>query len=311
MPKRPVLALTAGVFLVLGLQGSASQPSAAGFLSAFTWSMTDDRFGGFSGIELAEDGTSFLALTDRGNWTKGRITRTADGIISAVTARPLRPLRGRFEAPLDPNRNDSEGLAVGPDGTVYVSFESAARVLRYDTIDGPARNLVTPREFGRMQNNSALEALAIDRDGTLYTLPERSGELDRPFPVWRYRDGAWDQPFGLRRDGGYLAAGADIGPDGRFYLLERQFHGILGFSTRVRSFALSETGLSGERTELQSGIGQHDNLEGLSVWQDASGAIRLTMIADDNFNFFQKTEIVEYRIPPSTQEPDLSEPQGN
>ena len=288
----------AGVFLVLGLQGSASQPFAAGFRSAFTWSMPDDRFGGFSGIELSDDGTSFLALTDRGGWTRGSITRDADGRITGVTAQPIRLLRGRFEAPLDPGRSDSEGLAVGADGTVYVSFEQFARVLRYDRIDGPARNLISPREFGRMQANSALEALAIDAAGTLYTLPERSGELDRPFPIFRYRDGTWDQPFGLRRDGGYLAVAADIGPDGRFYLLERQFHGILGFSSRVRSFALSETGLSDERTELETGIGQHDNLEGLSVWQDPSGAIRLTMIADDNFNFFQKTEIVEYRIPP-------------
>lgn len=296
----------AGVFLVLGLQGSASQPFAAGFLSAFTWSMTDERFGGFSGIELSDDGSTFLALTDRGGWTRGSITRDADGIITGITARPIRLLRGRFEAPLDPGRSDSEGLAVAADGTVYVSFEQFARVLRYDSIDGPARNLISPREFGRMQSNSALEALAIDAAGTLYTLPERSGELDRPFPIFRYRDGKWDQPFGLRRDGGYLAVGADIGPDGRFYLLERQFHGILGFSSRVRSFALSETELSDERTELQSGIGQHDNLEGLSVWQDATGAIRLTMIADDNFNFFQKTEIVEYRIAPPT-----ATPQGN
>jgi hypothetical protein len=296
MPKRPVFALTAGLVLVLGLQGSASQPYAAGFLSAFRWVMADDRFGGFSGIEMAEDGQSFLALMDRGGWTRGTITRTAEGVITSIDARPIRLLRGRFEAPLDSGRNDSEGLAVAPDGTIYVSFENVARVLQYDAIDGPARNLLTPREFGRLQTNSALEALAVGPDGTLYTLPERSGEMDKPFPVWRYRDGTWDQPFGLRRDGGYLAVGADIGPDGRFYLLEREFHGILGFSSRVRSFALSETGLSDERTELQSGIGQHDNLEGISVWQDATGAIRLTMIADDNFNIFQRTEIVEYRI---------------
>lgn len=305
MPKRPVFALTAGMVLVLGLQGSASQPFAAGFLSAFTWSMSDDRFGGFSGIEMADDGMSFLALSDRGGWTRGTITRDAQGLITGIDARPIRLLRGRFEAPLDDGRNDSEGLAVAPDGSVYVSFENVARVLRYDSIDGPARNLPTPREFGRLQSNSALEALAIGPDGTLYTLPERSGELDRPFPVWRFRNGKWDQPFDLRRDGGYLAVGADIGPDGRFYLLEREFHGILGFSSRIRSFALSDDGLSDERTELQSGIGQHDNLEGISVWQDATGAIRLTMIADDNYNFFQKTELVEYRIaPPSPQQQD-------
>jgi hypothetical protein len=296
MPKRPLLALMAGAFLALGLQGSASQTLPAGLVGAFAWRMDDPNFGGLSAIELADDGLSFLALSDRGAWTRGTITRDAEGRITAIDARPMRFLRGRFEAPLDAGRNDSEGLAVAADGTVFVSFENIARVLRYDSIDGPAQNLLTPREFGRMQRNSALEALAIGPDGTLFTLPERSGELDRPFPVWRYRDGVWDQPFGLRRDGGYLAVGADFGPDGRLYLLEREFHGLAGFSSRVRSFAVLETELSDERTELETQSGQHDNLEGISVWRGPDGAIWLTMLADDNFNFFQSTEIVEYRL---------------
>lgn len=301
MPKRPFLALTAGVFLVLGLQGSASQPYPAGFLSALEWQMEDANFGGLSGIELSDDGMSFLAVTDRGAWTRGTFTRDPEGRISSVQASPMRFLRGRFEAPLQKGRNDAEGLAVATDGTVYISFENVARVLRYDSIDGPAANLLTPRQFSSLQRNSALEALAIAPDGTLYTLPERSGAMERPFPIWRYRNGTWDQAFGLRRDGGYLAVGADIGPDGRFYLLEREFHGVTGFASRVRSFALSETGLSDERTEFTSAVGQHDNLEGISVWRDAGGAIRLTMIADDNFKFFQTTEIVEYRIPLQTE----------
>lgn len=286
----------AGAFLVLGLQGSASQTLPDGLVAAFPWRMDDPNFGGLSAIELADDGRSFLALSDRGAWTRGQITRDSQGRVTAIDARPMRFLRGRFEAPLDDGRNDSEGLAVAADGTLYVSFENIARVLRYDTIDGPAQNLISPREFGRMQRNSALEALAIGPDGTLYTLPERSGELNRPFPVWRYRDGVWDQPFGLRRDGGYLAVGADFGPDGRLYLLERELHGLAGFSSRVRSFAVSDTALSDERTDLKTQPGQHDNLEGISVWRGPDGAIWLTMVADDNFKFFQSTEIVEYRL---------------
>jgi hypothetical protein len=296
MPKRPHLALMAGAFLVLGLQGSASQTLPDGLVGAFAWRMDDPNFGGLSAIELADNGLSFLALSDRGAWTRGQITRDSEGRIMAVDARPMRFLRGRFEAPLEAGRNDSEGLAVAADGTVFVSFENVARVLRYDSIDGPAQNLITPREFGRMQRNSALEALAIGPDGTLYTLPERSGELERPFPVWRYRDGGWDQPFDLRRDGGYLAVGADFGPDGRLYLLERELHGLAGFSSRVRSFAISDTELSDERTDLETQPGQHDNLEGISVWRGPDGAIWVTMLADDNFNFFQSTEIVEYRL---------------
>ena len=36
----------------------------------------------------------------------------------------------------------------------------------------------------------------------------------------------------------------------------------------------------------------------LAVWRDANGAIRLTMIADDNFFWVQRTEVVEYRVLP-------------
>ena len=33
------------------------------------------------------------------------------------------------------------------------------------------------------------------------------------------------------------------------------------------------------------------------MWRDEAGAIRLTMISDDNFNFFQRTQLVEYTVP--------------
>jgi len=41
----------------------------------------------------------------------------------------------------------------------------------------------------------------------------------------------------------------------------------------------------------------HDNLEGVSVWRDADGALRATLVSDDNFRFLQQTEIVEYLLP--------------
>jgi len=146
-------------------------------------------------------------------------------------------------------------------------------------------------DFAAMQANAALEAIAIGPDGALYALAERSGRAERPFPVYRFREGIWDVPFTIPRRGAFLVSGADIGPDGRLFLLERDFAGI-GFRSRVRSFDL--TG-GDERVELQSSVGQFDNLEGLAVWQDGQG-IRLTMISDDNQNWFQQTEIVEYRL---------------
>lgn len=39
----------------------------------------------------------------------------------------------------------------------------------------------------------------------------------------------------------------------------------------------------------------HDNLEGISVWQSPNG-LRMTLVSDDDFRFFQRTELVEYAI---------------
>lgn len=300
MRRRTGLALIAGGVLALGLPGASARPAPApaGFLGSYRWRGTDPRFGGFSSLHVTSVGQEFLTLSDRASWVRGRFRRDAAGRITGVEAGPPLPLRGAGTAPLAGDRRDAEGLAVAPDGTLFVSFEGPglARVLVYDRIDGPARNLPTPTAFGRMQRNGSLESLAIGPDGTLYTLPERSGRIDRPFPVWRFRRGVWDQPFDLPRRGGFLAVGADIGPDGRFYLLERELRGLAGFATRLRRFRLGESGLSREEVLLETPPGLHDNLEGLSVWRDAGGNLTVTMISDDNFRFFQRTEFVEYRL---------------
>lgn len=301
MPRRPDLAVrriagAGALTLLLALHTSAGAGGSAGFLGAFTWTSPDKAMGGMSAIEVMPDGNSFVALSDRGRWTKGTLTRDAEGRITSLRASPAALLMGQAQAPLKKARADSEGLAIGTDGTVYVSFEGVARVLRYARIDGPADNLPRPEAFRRMQTNSSLEALAIDSNGWLYTLPERSGRENRPFPVWRFRNGAWDQPFAIPRQGGFLPVGADFGPDGRLYLLEREFRGLLGFASRVRRFTLNGDRIDGGETLMQTPPGRHDNLEGISVWRDAEGAIRLTMISDDNFRFFQRTEIVEYRV---------------
>ena len=76
------------------------------------------------------------------------------------------------------------------------------------------------------------------------------------------------------------------------YVLERSFNG-LAFGSRVRRFGLDG---SGGETLVETQTGTRDNLEGIAVWRDETGLI-VTMISDDNFNWFQRTEIVEYRLP--------------
>lgn len=297
MRCRSFIAISLGLALLWGLVGSAVAPLPPGFVSAFLWQNADLQFGGFSAIEIDASGQLFIAITDKTYVVSAQISRDVRGRIIRINAGPLRQLLGRDRKPFGDYQRDTEGLAIAPDGTAYVSFEQNPRIVRFDTLPGPGVLLPRHPDFKTMRKNGALEALAIDADGTLYTLPEiPTGPVGKT-PVYRFQNGAWDQPFTLQTPDLFRPVAADFGPDGRFYLLERQFHGLLGFSNRVRRFELGPDGLTKPETLIQSRPGQHDNLEGLSVWRDASGLLRLTMVSDNNFLFLQRTEIVEYRVP--------------
>ncbi|HRO10371.1 esterase-like activity of phytase family protein [Amaricoccus sp.] len=257
------------------------------------WTASDPRFGGYSGLALAPDGRSFLAISDRGSWARGEIERT-DGRIDAVRLTGIGDLHEISGAPVGDQAFDAEGLAVDAEGRAFVSFEAFHRVRRYDDIDGPAANVPSHPDFRGLQLNSGLEALAIDANGTLHAIPERSGAWERPFPVYRLRGGKWDRTLSLRRDGTFLVVDADFGPDGNLYLLERDFGWLKGFATRVRRFTPGPDGFGDEVTLLETSFGALDNMEGISTWRDEEGRIRVTLISDDNFFPLQRTMLVEY-----------------
>lgn len=296
MPRRSFSALVA-IFAGLGLQGSAAPQPPAGFLSAYEIASDDPLFGGLSAVEVSGDGTQITLLSDQGAYSTGQITRDAAGVITAVTLAPFAKLRGKGAEPLAKGRNDSEGLAMGADGVAYISFEGVARVLRYARLDGPAENIAGHPDFDTMQANSSLEALAIDSDGALYTMPERSGAEDRPFPIYRLQAGVWDKKLTLPREAGYMPVAADFGPDGRLYILLRQFYGLSGFSSKLIRCTVSEDALGPIEVLFESAIGFHDNLEGLSIWRDGTGHLRATMVADNNFLPFLSSGLVEYQLP--------------
>ncbi|MFC7705865.1 esterase-like activity of phytase family protein [Plastorhodobacter daqingensis] len=266
-------------------------------VSSYNWPASDHGYGGFSGIALDADGRRFTAISDRGAILRGELLRGDDGQIRAIRSEPAQMLRGPDGAVLPKAAQDAEGLAINGDGRIFISFEGVHRVLRYDTFGGTATALPTHPDFAGFGPNKSLESLAVAADGTLYTLPEEPVG-PQGFPVYRFRNGSWEQPFHIAQMDGFLAVEATFGPDGRFYLLERDFRLFGGFTSRVRRFEISDSGIDTGETLFQSRRGQHDNLEGLSVWRDPAGAIRLTLISDDNFLPVQRTEIVEYRLTP-------------
>lgn len=233
------------------------------------------RFGGASGIEVLDEGRFAYILSDRGRIFETNMTRH-DGNL------PNAPVRAAFFTWFG---DDSEGLAVTEKRQIFVSYEGFPRVDRPWVYCLPSHDAF-PDLFG----NRALEALAITGDDTLYAVSEnpRPGETD--YALYRYQAGAWDVAMQIPRSDRFQPVGADIGPDGHLYLLERHL-GFWGFQSQIRRIDLATNGIE---TLWQSARRSFENLEGLSVWADEIGQTRLTLVSDDNLMPFMRNELVEF-----------------
>lgn len=207
MRRRTRFALGAVLVLALGPVTIASRSDPSGFVGDYHWQSTDPLFGGWSGLEVVDEGNRLYALSDRGAWTEARIQRDDKGRIATLQAEPVRILDGAGDLPLPGDSRDSEGLAIAEDGTAYVSFEGPARVMRYPALGKPGKLLPSPPEFVEMTPNGSLEALAVDAEGTLFTLPEETIRNDGLTPIFRFRNGVWDQPWLLPVDGSLIPRG--------------------------------------------------------------------------------------------------------
>ena len=283
---------------LLALLAIAAAPARAGGLeldSRFVWRADLPDFGAYSALAVSDAGTSFVTVSDKGNWVRGQLIRDPAGRLIGAEATASGPLRDPNGAAVANYDFDAESLALDNAGRMLVSFEANHRVWAYADLAGPATPLPGGPILDRLQGNSGLEAIFTTHDGTLHAIPERSGKLDRPFPVYRLGPKGWDTAFTLPRRPPHLVTGADMGPDGRLYLLERHWNGFLSFSARIRSFRYTPRGLVDERTEWEGPLGSVDNLEGISAWVDSTGALRVTVISDDNRMVLQKTEMLEFR----------------
>lgn len=244
------------------------------------------KFGGLSGIEVYGDGTKGLTVSDRGEIFQLYMERENNSL-KLVKIWPL-PSTPRIHG-------DIEGIATLDGETFAFSLEAPSRVIIL-TPDDRITALPNHPRFWGFKFNKQLEALAINSDGVLYTLPENSVKGTKAFPLFAYKDDKWDIVTAIPQIGGFKMVGADFGPDGLLYLLERAVT-PLGFRSRIRRFDLEmiKQGqpLNGQ-TLLSTWPSEHDNLEGISVWRDSDGTTRITMISDDNFNAIQTSEMVEY-----------------
>lgn len=294
MRKRLAVALAAFASLIV-LSTTPRAMGPAVLVGTLDLPSNGTKLGGFSAIELSPDGLNFHLVTDRGHLLRGRFERN-NGIVVGLHHDPIVALKSPNGQVLRKNGNDAEGAAIASDGTLFISLEGKHRILSFRQGTDQARGRLSTPDFAKLPKNGGLEALAIASDGAIFALPERTWTRRLDTPVFRYGPDGWERLPGYTRTHGFLPVGADFGPDGHLYILERHFKG-LGFASRVRAFRVTPGGLSDPQLILQTPQRRHGNLEGLSVWRDAQGQIRLTMVSDDNFLSLLRSQVVEYALP--------------
>ena len=163
--------------------------------------------GGLSAIMLDPDGGSLTAVSDRGMFFEGVLERDATGRLIRVRDADKWRAMDPDGTGLFGGGSDMEGIAPLSGGFV-VSLEGRNALWLFSMPGARPVSLPVPDAFADLQQNSGIEALASDPAGTLYAIPERSGDEARPFPVYRLRDGDWDTELAVPRDPPFLPTGA-------------------------------------------------------------------------------------------------------
>lgn len=273
----------------------------------------DPAFGGISGLTVDAGGESFLAITDRGNWVRGRIltdgdrpTGLADVVIAPMLAANGRTLRSRGTADTEALTRTAQGYAV--------AVERRQEVLGFagpDPLDAKAKRLAGGGPLDALGSNQGPEALAWlpaakgkdrSKGGSLVIVAEKSQTDETVLPGFILTGGKL-APFTLRRHPDYDATDLAIAPDGTAYLLERRFTWTSGVGMRVRRFlasAIAPGAVIDPELIFEAGRGaQIDNMEALAVHVNAAGETILTAMSDDNFSPLQRTLLLRFAVLPA------------
>lgn len=261
--------------------------------TALRWSVDAEWFGGWSGIEVTGGGSLMHVISDRGRLVRAAMIRV-NGALTGVRVQSSRQLGRAAGGELRNAATDAEGLALSERGEAFISFENHHRVMRADLETGQTSGRIALPFQEQLGDNAGIEALAIAPDGTLFAVAERAPEGGGPFALYAYADGKWRVSARIPQRGPFLPVGADFDTRGRLWLLERAVT-PLGFRSRIRLFVIDPRAPR-EDTVLTTIPARYDNLEGLSVWEDAQGQTRVTMVSDDNFLRILRTQIVEYTV---------------
>jgi len=278
----------------------------------------DPRFGGLSGLAVTETG-DLVAVSDDGHLFRFAVGLDPDtGHLAAVSPQAfMQPLLDAQGNPLEGKKSADAEAIYWAQGRAFISFERRHRIEGFDIgrCGGAARGVplvdLTPaalRGVGvEVAGNSGPEALTLAPDGSfiigieMLTWTGAALSLARPGKPIDFaaaRLPMWD---GLMLTD--LAAYEREGQDALLFSLHRGFDPLRGarIAIAVTPLLAGQEGFSLGQTTLLARLAKPltvDNFEGLAVLPSKNGAVRLLLLADNNFSERQRSLLLAFDYPP-------------
>jgi hypothetical protein len=277
-------------------QGGVSEVGRLRFEAGFALTSSDERFGGLSGLWLAQDGEALLAVSDGGTLWRAGLRHDADGRL--VELRDWQPLA--LDRLADDDGDDAEELADDGQGGLVVAYEGTHRLRRFDLDDlaAPPGELPVPQALARQRGNSGMEAVAGLSDGSLLALSEGVRDDAGGMLGWRLGpEGV--EPLSYVAARGFVPTGADR-EGGTVYVVERRFSWLGGFGSRIVSLPVAAIGagavLEGQELARLERPLVSDNFEAIAARRSPDGRTWLYLLSDDNFNPLQQTLLLQFSL---------------
>lgn len=262
------------------------------FLGGWALTSNDPRFGGISALHV--EAGQVLALSDSG-WRSSFPLPGGRGPVRAAIAMIAGP--GSVEGK---EGRDSESLVV-EGGRLWVGYEQANSVWRYDRRDFTSRAGAAPPAMARWSDNSGAEAMVRLPDGRFLVFSEgKGGESEALlFAGDPAEAGTASLRLRYRPPAGFRITDAALLPDGRLALLHRRVGLFEGFTARLTVARLPALAAGAviegeEAAEFEGGV-TRDNFEALSVAREGGRTI-LWLASDDNYNPFQRTLLLKFAL---------------
>jgi hypothetical protein len=258
------------------------------------------RLHGLSGLDIADDGVSFIAQSDDGDLLTGKLVLDAAGRLAGVTGARIQPLRDVQGRPLQGKAaGDAEGITLLPGGGFAVSFERDHRILAYARPGAPGRVVWRPGpdDAGfKLTDNEGVEALAAGPDDrTIFAGSER-GDIRRVAGNVLGREQMAPEPpggFSLTELDGL--AGEDWIAVYRAWDPLRGSRAVVSWLPQPRCIRAPCVAPHGriDLARLDGGYSV-DNFEAIAATPLKDGGWRLYLLSDDNFRPSQRTLLLAF-----------------